>query len=101
MTGYNLHGKRQGLWLSFHPNGMLSDSTVYDNGNQIGTSLSWYATVEIYDHGKLQDKQYFDETRTALVDTTNKDRGAVFKGGSKDWLKYLENHLTFPAYCKE
>ena len=152
-TGYNLHGKKQGLWFSFHPNGMMSDSTVYDNGNQIGTSLSWYANgyisdssvlqkdgsgvqagwfdngkvsyagmlsagrqkhgkwkyyhkngqvsaIEIYDQGKLLDKQYFDETGTALTDTTTKDRKAAFKGGPKDWLKYLDNHLTFPENYK-
>lgn len=148
-TGYNLHGKKQGLWLSFHPNGMMADSTIYDNGNQTGTRLAWYATgyisdssvlqkdgsgvqvgwfdngtpsyagmlsegrqqhgkwkywhkngkvsaIEIYDHGKLLDKQYFDTTGSALTDTTTKDRNAAFKGGTKDWLKYLGNHLTFP-----
>jgi len=51
----------------------------------------------IYDHGKLQDKQYFDETGAPTTDTSRRDKNAAFKGGTKDWLKYLENHLSFPT----
>lgn len=32
---------KEGLWLNYHVNGMMSDSTVFVNGHDIGTSLSW------------------------------------------------------------
>ncbi len=40
--GRYVKGKRQGLWLSFYSNGMMSDSTVYEAGRPIGTRESWY-----------------------------------------------------------
>lgn len=41
-TGYYKHGKKQGLWLSYHSNGMMSDSTFYQDGNNVGVSMGWY-----------------------------------------------------------
>jgi TonB family protein len=36
-------GKKQGLWLRFYSNGMMSDSTVYnEEGNSTGIRQSWY-----------------------------------------------------------
>jgi antitoxin component YwqK of YwqJK toxin-antitoxin module len=40
--GRYVHGKKDGLWLSYHYNGMMSDSTTYDNGQKIGTSCKWF-----------------------------------------------------------
>lgn len=149
LMGHYLHGKKQGLWLTFHPNGLMADSTVYDNGNPVGTSLSWHANgytadssvlnpdgtglsiswfdngnpssagrmvhglqkhgkwqffhkngklsaIELYDNGKLVDKQYYDETGQAMADTSNKDRKAEYGGGITAWQKYLGNHLFWP-----
>ena len=149
-TGRYLHNKKQGLWLAYHPNGMMADSTVYIDGLPIGTSMAWYnngipsdscvynsdgsgvkvgwfdngnpsyagrlapdykrygkwqffhkngqtSAFELYNHGNLVDKQYFDEAGQPVLDTTNKDRDANFVGGAKAWLKYLGNHLYFPT----
>lgn len=147
--GRYLHNKKQGLWLTYHPNGMMADSTVYEQGNPVGTSMAWYSdgsisdssvyqadgsgvhvdwflngnpssagmlttgyrrhgkwqffhsngkisAIELYDHGKLVDKNYFDETGQPM-DTTNNDRGAKYKGSDAAWLKYLDQHLEWPA----
>jgi TonB family protein len=42
MEGRYTKGKRQGLWLSFYSNGMMSDSSVYEAGRAVGTRESWY-----------------------------------------------------------
>ena len=150
MTGRYAHNKKEGLWLTFHYNGMMADSTVYAGGKPIGTRMAWHpngmtsdsaiyqpdgsgvevtwfdngnpssagryapdykmhgkwqffhsngkvSAFEMYDHGKFVDKQYFDETGQPIIDTTTKDRTASFKGGNAGWLKYLNNHLDFPA----
>jgi antitoxin component YwqK of YwqJK toxin-antitoxin module len=41
-VGNYLHGKREGLWLGFHNNKMMSDSTFYLYGKPLGTSIAWY-----------------------------------------------------------
>jgi hypothetical protein len=40
--GYYLHGRKEGLWLRYHYNGTLADSTVFAEGRPIGTSLGYY-----------------------------------------------------------
>jgi antitoxin component YwqK of YwqJK toxin-antitoxin module len=147
-VGRYLHGKKEGLWLTYHYNGMLADSTVYAAGHPIGVGLGYYpdgmpadsciyqsdgsgaevkwyrngnpssagvmadfkqhgkwqyfhengklSALELYDHGKLLQRQYFDETGQPMPDTTNHDKKASFKGGLDGWLKYLNNHLYFP-----
>jgi hypothetical protein len=37
-----MHGKKQGLWLRFYPDGKAADSTVYDNDNPVGVSMGWH-----------------------------------------------------------
>ncbi|MDD5184787.1 MAG: energy transducer TonB [Paludibacter sp.] len=54
-VGKYVNGEKEELWLSFHINKMLSDSTVYIHGKQIGTSLSWYP------NGYLSDSIYTNE----------------------------------------
>ncbi|HEY4147438.1 MAG TPA: hypothetical protein VGM41_00850 [Chitinophagaceae bacterium] len=143
------HGKKQGLWLTFYPEGGVSDSVVYDQGNPVGTRIGWHhngyisdssvyqpggsgmeihwfdngnpssagylsagfkkqgkwkyyhkngqlSALETYNEGKLVDKQYFDETGSAMADTSNKDRQASFPGGLTAWANYLGKHLYFP-----
>jgi antitoxin component YwqK of YwqJK toxin-antitoxin module len=42
--GRYVNGKKNGVWLSFHSNGMMSDSVFYnENGGVVGTRLGWHA----------------------------------------------------------
>lgn len=70
--------KQQGKWQYFHKNGKLS-------------------SLEIYEHGVLKDKNYFDENGNPLSDTTNNDMEAEFPGGEKAWSKYLSKSIYFPS----
>jgi TonB family protein len=76
-AGYWLNDRRNGKWKFFHKNGGL-------------------AAQELFDHGRLIDKQYFEEDGSARVDTNSTDRAASFKGGLKGWQSYLENKLFWP-----
>ena len=151
-VGSYVHGKKEGLWLDYHYNGMMSDSTTYSNNHKIGASYGWYedgspsdsavynadgsgvmvgwfnngnpsfagrygaggkmngrwvfyhsngkvSATEFYNNGVLADKQYFDEKGQA-TDTTNNDKAASFKGGIKEWQRYLNNKLYFPTNYK-
>lgn len=43
MRGNYVNGKKRGIWLSYHENGMMSDSIFYDEHGWItGTSLGWH-----------------------------------------------------------
>lgn len=43
MKGKYVNGKKSGTWLSYHENGMMSDSVFYDeHGWIVGTSLGWH-----------------------------------------------------------
>ena len=77
---YSAGYKQNGKWQYFHKNGKLS-------------------ALELYRDGVLLDKQYFDENGNGM-DTTNKDRAAIFPGGAKAWQNYLSRHLYFPAQYK-
>jgi len=72
--------KMQGKWMYFHRNGKPS-------------------ATEMYEDGKLIDKQYYDEEGKSM-DTVNRDRNAQFPGGLKGWQKYLNNQLYFPTQYK-
>ncbi len=52
--GRYLHGKKQGLWISFYANGMMEDSTVYDDDHPVGTSIGWYRTGYMSDSSVYQ-----------------------------------------------
>lgn len=122
------NGNRTGTALSWHSNGFLSDSSVY-NTDGSGVSVSWFdngspasagryspgykktgkwkyfhkngkpSANEVYDIGKLVSKEYFDEDGNAM-DTTNRDKGAAFKGGSEGWQKFIFKQLYFPDQYK-
>jgi antitoxin component YwqK of YwqJK toxin-antitoxin module len=149
IRGGFVHGKKQGIWITYHPNGKMADSVVYDNGNPIGTGMAWFpngytadstfhnadgsgvqlkwfdngnpssagamgpgfkkngkwkffhkngqiSALELYDQGKLLDKQYFDESGKPVLDTTSRDRPATYKAGMTSWLEYLGKHLHYP-----
>lgn len=143
--------RRDSVWLWFHENGMLSDSSFYKDGILLGTSLGWYedgmiadstymnedgsgvkvhwfqngnpseagiysagvkqhgrwkyyhsngqlSAMEVYNHGRLVDKQYFDENGTPQ-DTTNRDREAS-PISKEEWKKYLQKTAYFPTHLK-
>lgn len=149
ILGSYVHGKRQGLCLSYHPNGMLADSGVYEGGHAVGTTFEWYpngsvsdsavysadgssvevswfdngnpsaaghwtadhkrqglwkffhstgklSAQELYDHGRLLEKQYYQEDGQPQMDTTNKDHKCTFGKDASAWLKWLGNNLQFP-----
>jgi hypothetical protein len=120
-------GDPVGTSLRWYPNGYLADSSIhnpdgsgmevtwFDNGNPSSAGLftagrkmygKWQffhkngnlSAIELYDHGQLMKKQYYDENGQATADTASRDRPATFKGGVDAWLKYLDNHLHFPSY---
>jgi antitoxin component YwqK of YwqJK toxin-antitoxin module len=70
--------KQQGKWQYFHKNGKMS-------------------SLEIYDHDKLIDKNYFDEDGNPMSDTTNTDRDVQFVGGRKAWEKYFQKNVYYPS----
>jgi antitoxin component YwqK of YwqJK toxin-antitoxin module len=72
--------KKQGKWIFYHRNGKPS-------------------AIEMYEDGKMVDKQYYDEQGTQ-TDTVNKDRKASYPGGQESWRKYLSNQLYFPTQYK-
>src|SRR5690349_24291937 len=37
-AGHYFHSKKTGLWLSYHYNGMMSDSSSYNYGHKVGHS---------------------------------------------------------------
>lgn len=122
-------GNKTGINLSWHSNGYMADSTAW-NPDGSGVEISWFdngspgsagrysagykqngrwqyfhkngklSALELYDNGRLIDKQYFDEEGKPVLDTTNKDRSAEFPGGSKAWMKYLKDNLYFPSQYK-
>lgn len=53
-VGNYINGHRNGLWLGFHFNSMLRDSTVYKMGKIQGTNLQWHY------NGYLADSSYTD-----------------------------------------
>lgn len=120
------NGRIIGTSLGYHRNGYISDSSIYksdgsgiavywsDNGNptaagnysaerkmhgkwQFFHNNGQLSSLEVYDKGLLQSKQYFSEDGKEITDTTSIDRGASFPGGQKAWMKYLQKGLYFPS----
>lgn len=119
------NGKKIGKILSWHINGYQRDS-IFLNKDRSGVRVSWFnngipsvagrysadmkqhgkwkyfhrngkvSSIEIYDKSKLISKQYFTESGKFQSDTTNTDRKAQFKKGTKAWQKYISNHIYFP-----
>ena len=126
---YNEQGWVMGMRLGWHDDGMMSDSSfIHPDGSAI--SIRWWksgepreagyysagfhkhgkwqywhrngqlASLETFNHGKLVNKEYFDEQGIKQSDTTNRDRPASFPGGDKAWRKYLYKNLYFPDQYK-
>lgn len=124
-----IEGAPFGTSMSWHINGYTRDSAVY-NPDGSGVDVSWFSNgsvssagryaagrkmqgkwqffhkngklsaIELYDQGRLTQKQYYDTAGQAVFDTTSIDKDATFKSGVKDWIKYLENHMDFPGNYK-
>ena len=123
------NGEKTGTSLQWYNNGYISDSTVIrEDGSSI--AVSWFddgsvssagrlnmlnkyhgkwqffhlngklSAEEIYENGKLVDRKYFSEDGTRMTDTTDKTVSAIFPGGIKNWMKYLEKNLYFPDNYK-
>ena len=86
--------KKDGIWLTYHYNGMLADSTYYLFGKQIGTSLHYYP------NGFLKDSFFFNEDGSG-VEVNWYDNGAVMSAGlyTKNkikhgkWIYYHKNGI--------
>ncbi len=66
LIGNYSDNKKDGLWLGYHPNGMIRDSTHYDSGEIVGASVQWYSSGFISDstnygaNGAVQISWYED-----------------------------------------
>ncbi len=58
--GKFVQNKRDGLWLSYYNNSFIRDSTIYSNGEIIGTSLSWHS------NGYPSDSISLNEDRSGI-----------------------------------
>jgi antitoxin component YwqK of YwqJK toxin-antitoxin module len=119
-------GSKVGINLAWHSNGYMADSSRW-NADGSGIEISWFdngnpslagsfsagykqngrwqyfhkngklSALELYDKGRLIDKQYFDEDGKPVLDTTNKDAPATFPGGKDAWKKYILKNIYFPS----
>ena len=81
-AGYWLKNKKQGKWQYWHRNGNL-------------------AGLELYNHGKLIDRQYFEPDKSLQPDTAKANSAATFKkGGSEGWKKYVARSSYWPPNTK-
>jgi antitoxin component YwqK of YwqJK toxin-antitoxin module len=122
------NGRQTGIGIGWHHNGYMSDSSVtlpdgsgvrvswFDNGVPSSTGRvaeykmdgKWTyfhrngkpSSIELYDHGKFVDKQFFNEKGNLVADTSNNDKPATFPGGLVAWGKFLSKHLFFPPEYK-
>ena len=54
-------GKKQGRWLRYYSNGMVEDSTVYEDGHPIGVRQSWHR------NGFARDSAYHNPDGSGAV----------------------------------
>lgn len=98
-TFYNKLSEKDGLWLAWHNNGKLKDSTNYVNGGLSTTQYSWYST------GSVKYSVYFDKenglwARRAFFRNGQVSEVAYFKSGKKQgkWSYY---HASGQLSCTE
>lgn len=81
-AGYTLWNKKNGKWKYFHRNGNL-------------------AGIEVFDKGKVVQKEYFNVDGTAQPDTAKANSDPVFKkGGKEGWIRFLEKNSYWPPGLK-
>jgi antitoxin component YwqK of YwqJK toxin-antitoxin module len=59
-TGEFYDHKKQGVWLGFHANGVIRDSSMWKNGKKVGTSLTWY------ENGFIMDSSTYDQDGSGI-----------------------------------
>jgi antitoxin component YwqK of YwqJK toxin-antitoxin module len=86
------HGRKEGTWLSFYINQMMSDSATYFKGKKLGTCLSWH------ENGFPSDSLVIDERGIGVeVSFTNKgvpsSAGRYAEGKKQEgkWVYYHAN----------
>jgi antitoxin component YwqK of YwqJK toxin-antitoxin module len=100
---FNLDANGNGVYISWFDNGNPSSAGRYVNFNKHHGKWQYFhkngklSSLEMYDHDKLIDKNYFDEDGNPMSDTTNNDRPAEFAGGEKGWRKYISENIFFPS----
>ena len=85
------NGKKQGLWLSYYYNGMMSDSSYYVNGQLSGISISWYPNGSIKDSTSVTDGfqtvvSWFDNGQLSSAGRYTKENKPIGK-----WVFYHKN----------
>jgi hypothetical protein len=122
-------GKATGISLGWYRDGMPADSSVW-NADGSGVKVSWFdngnpaeagrytagfkqqgrwqyfhdngkiSATELYDHGVLKDKKYFNDQGAPVSDTADKSQKAAFPGGQAAWVKFVSGHIYFPPGYK-
>ena len=121
-------GNIKGTSIGWYNNGYMADSAVYTSDGK-AVYVSWFddgtpssagrlannkkegnwqyfnkngnrAALEKYQEDILISRIYYDEHGTQLADTSNRDKGAMFKGSDIKWRNFLENNLEFPRHIK-
>jgi antitoxin component YwqK of YwqJK toxin-antitoxin module len=98
--------KGNGVYVSWFDNGNPSSAGRYVNYNEQHGKWQYFhkngkpSSLEMYNHGVLVDKNYFDEDGNPMTDTTSTDREASFVGGQKAWSKYFEKNVYYPEGYK-
>jgi antitoxin component YwqK of YwqJK toxin-antitoxin module len=102
------HSDGSGTQVTWFDNGNPSSAGAYAAGRKMHGEWKFYhkngqvSAIELYDQGKLLQKDYYDENGGQVTDTTNRERNAALRGDftSKAWLRYLQKNLEFPPGYK-
>jgi antitoxin component YwqK of YwqJK toxin-antitoxin module len=77
-VGRKIHGKQEGICISYHSNGMMSDSALYHEGRVVDKKLSWHPNG------------YNADSTSRLNDSTEVQVG-WFEDGVPAYAGYLVN----------
>ncbi|MET0244028.1 MAG: TonB family protein, partial [Flavitalea sp.] len=103
---------KNGVFSSYHPNGMLESTGDFKNNQKNGTWLycdtaGKYVSQREFMNGVVTDSIDLTAPKPEPIsnDTsktfTRVERESFFKGGQKDWTKYLTKNLNYhPAAIK-
>ncbi len=111
--GRYLKNEKEGLWYTFHYNGMMRDSTIFKNGEPIGTSLGWFGNSFISDSAVYEKDgtavivNWFDDGQLSsygrMVYGKKQGKWTYFhKNGNKAAIEeYKEDKVKSRIYLKE
>jgi len=86
------HGKKEGIWLGYHANRVMSDSSFYVHGHKSGVSFSWYRNGYLRDSvvtnadGSGVEVSWFD---TGVLSSAGRYAAGRKKTGR--WMYYHNN----------